>query len=122
IHKVGTDIENLDFNTAISDLMILVNEIYKESSASRELLEKLILILTPFAPHMCEEIWDIMGKEGFISLAPWPEVNKDFLVEDEVSIAVQVNGKKRGLINVGKNTTQDQALEMARQIVAVSQA
>ncbi|MCJ8277620.1 MAG: leucine--tRNA ligase, partial [Bdellovibrionales bacterium] len=69
-HKVGTDIENLDFNTAISALMILVNEIYKEGTQSKELLEKLILLLAPFAPHMCEEVWSIMDKEGFVSLSP----------------------------------------------------
>ena len=120
--KVGDDIENLGFNTAISALMILVNEFYKEGTTSKVALEKLILLLTPFAPHMCEEIWSIMGKEGFVSLAPWPEVDKKYLTEDSVSIAVQVNGKKRGLIEVSKDTTQDQAMDTAQAIDTVKNA
>lgn len=120
--KVGKDIENMDFNTAISALMILVNELYKENSHSNEALEKLVLLLTPFAPHMCEEIWSAMGKEGFASLASWPEFDAKMIGEDTVSIAVQVNGKKRGLIDVAKDTSQDDAMAMANEIDAVKNA
>lgn len=122
IEKVGRDIENLDFNTAISALMILVNEMYKENSHSNQALEILIQLLTPFAPHLSEEIWSTMGKEGFVSLAPWPSYDEKLIGEDSVSIAVQVNGKKRGVIEVSKETEQDQAMEMAQEIEAVKNA
>jgi len=120
--KVGKDIENLDFNTAISALMILVNELYKENSHSSEALEKLTKLLAPFAPHLCEEIWSAMNQEGFVSLSNWPEFDEALIGEDTVSIAVQVNGKKRGVIEVSKETSQDDAMAMAQEIDAVKNA
>ena len=122
IKKVGQDIETMDFNTAISALMILVNELYKEKSHSKEALETLIQILSPFAPHLCEEIWSIMGKKAFVSLWAWPEFDPAFIQEDKLSMAVQVNGKKRGLIEVTKETKQEEALHMALEIEAVKKA
>ncbi len=122
IHKVEKDIENLDFNTAISSLMILLNELYKEDCRSRESLKKLILILAPFAPHLCEEIWSLMGEKGFVSLSPWPSYDPKALQEDQVAIAIQVNGKKRGVIEVSKDTTEAGALALAHEIDAVKNA
>ncbi len=122
IEKVGKDIENLDFNTAISALMILVNEIYKEKCQSRQAMHTLILLLAPFAPHLSEEIWAAMGEKGFVSLAPWPEFDPRLTREDSVAIAVQVNGKKRGVIDVSKETSQDEAMAQAQQIEAVKNA
>lgn len=120
--KVGEDIENLSFNTAISSLMILVNEIYKEGTHADEILKKVILLLAPFAPHMCEEIWNHMGEKEFVSLSPWPTYDPALLTDDSVPIAVQVAGKKRGLIEVSKDTTQGEALAMALRIDAVKNA
>lgn len=120
--KVGEDIENLNFNTAISSLMILVNEIYKEGSHADSLLRKLVLLLAPFAPHMCEEIWSAMGEKQFVSLSPWPEFDSSLLTDASLPIAVQVAGKKRGLIEVSKETTQEEALAMALRIDAVKNA
>jgi leucyl-tRNA synthetase len=120
--KVGRDIENLDFNTAISALMILVNELYKENCHSREALKKLILLLAPFAPHLCEEVWSIMGEKNFVSNSAWPEFDESLIGEDSVSIAVQVNGKKRGVIEVSAETEQEQAMVMAQEIEAVKNA
>ena len=122
IKKVEEDIENMDFNTAISALMILVNDIYKEGTFSKSVLKRLILCLTPFAPHMCEEIWEIMGEKELVSLTAWPEYDEKHLVEDAISVAVQVNGKKRGLIEVSKETSQDEAVNKAKEIAAVSAA
>jgi leucyl-tRNA synthetase len=120
--KVGKDIENLDFNTAISALMILVNELYKENSHSDEALKKLILMLAPFAPHVSEEIWQIMGEKSFVSLSPWPTFDEKLILEDKIAIAVQVNGKKRGLIEVTQDTPEDEAMAMANEIDAVKNA
>ncbi len=120
--KVGTDIENLDFNTAISALMILVNEFYKEGVAPKQGLKTLVLLLTPFAPHLCEEIWATMGEKGFASLAAWPSFDEKLLQEDSVAIAVQVNGKKRGIIDITSETQQDEAMALANDIDAVKNA
>lgn len=122
IEKVGKDIENMDFNTAISALMILVNELYKQSVQSKQALKTLVLLLTPFAPHLCEEIWQAAGENDFASLSAWPEFDPKLIGEDTISIAVQVNGKKRGVIETTKETSQDKAMEMAKDIEAVNNA
>ena len=120
--KVGEDIENLHFNTAISSLMILVNEMYKQDCHSTRALKKLVLLLTPFAPHLCEEIWAFTGERTFASLSPWPEYDESLIKEKTLSVAVQVNGKKRGLIEITKNASQDEALILAKEIEAVEKA
>ena len=119
IQKVGQDIESLDFNTAISALMSLVNEMYKENCRSGEALKKLVLLLAPFAPHLCEEIWSLMGEKGFVSLAPWPDYEESLIHDDIFPVAVQINGKKRGLIEITKDTSQKQALDLALEIKTV---
>ncbi len=122
IKKVGEDIENLHFNTAISALMVLVNEMYKEECHCTEVLKKLIVLLAPFAPHLCEEIWSIIGEKSFVSLSPWPEYDKNLVEEDVFSVAVQVNGKKRGLIEVTKETSKEKAMDLAGKIETVNKA
>lgn len=122
VAKVEGDIENLNFNTAISALMILVNELYKEECHNRDVLKKLVLMLAPFAPHLCEEIWNCFGETGLVSLSPWPVYDPSALQEDTVSIAVQVNGKKRGVIEIAKGLPQEQALALALEIDAVKNA
>ncbi len=120
--KVGEDIENLHFNTAISALMVLVNEMYKEECHNRECLKKIILLLAPFAPHLCEEIWSLMGEKAFVSLSPWPDYDESLIKEKILNVAVQVNGKKRGLIEITKDTSKEQAMALAEQLEAVKKA
>lgn len=122
IKKVGEDIEGLNFNTAISALMILVNEAYKLESHPRSFLKTLVTLLAPFAPHMCEEIWEKMGEKGFSSLSEWPSYDPNLTVDDMVTIGVQVNGKKRGSIELAKDASEEQAMELAKQIAAVTNA
>lgn len=97
IKKVTEDIEDGDmkFNTAISYLMIFVNELYKKDKISREIIEKFILLLSPFAPHISEEIWERLGHRGSIQLEKWPEYDNELLIQDFVTIVFQVNGKIR---------------------------
>ena len=122
VKKVGEDIENLHFNTAISALMVLVNEMYREGCHSSESLKKLIVLLAPFAPHLCEEIWSIAGEKFFVSLSPWPEYDENLIEEETLSLVVQVNGKKRGLIEVAKETSKEEAIILAGQVEAVKKA
>jgi len=97
IKKVTEDIEDGDmkFNTAISYLMILVNELYKHEKISKEIIEKLILLLSPLAPHICEEIWERLGNEGSIQFQQWPSFDRSLIKEDKATVVFQVNGKIR---------------------------
>lgn len=116
IKKVTTDIESLDFNTAISALMILLNEIYKLNIKDEELAKTFSLLLMPFAPHITEEVWEYMGEKSFISLASWPEYSEEQTKTKQIRIGVQVNGKTRGSIEVSLEETEEQALKKASEL------
>jgi leucyl-tRNA synthetase len=111
IKKVGEDIENLKFNTAISSLMEFMNRLeLKDSEYSKTTLEILLKLLAPFAPHITEEIWrEILKHKKSIHLKEWPKYDEKFLEEDEFDLAVQVNGVLRDLVRVPKNITKEQA-------------
>ena len=122
IKKVTEDIESMDFNTAISQMMIFVNELYKTGQRPKPALMTLIQLLAPFAPHIAEELWERLGGEGFVSLQSWPEFNPILVKEDMKTIAVQINGVKRGVIDVSLDESQDSAFKKACQINTVSKA
>lgn len=122
IKKVGEDMESLSFNTAISALMILLNEIYSENVRSKSVLKPFVQLLAPLAPHMAEELWSRLGGEGFVSLAPWPEYDPSLAHDDVVSMGVQVNGKTRGTIEIALTASEDDALSLARAQNAVKNA
>jgi leucyl-tRNA synthetase len=107
IRKVGTDIEALSFNTAIAELMVLVNELTKAPVRPRSVVEPLLLLLAPFAPHMAEELWSRLGHESTLAYEPWPVFDPALLVEDEVEIVVQVNGKIREKLLVPANLPRE---------------
>lgn len=108
VKNVTEDISSFKFNTAIARIMELVNAIYDEKKANREILTVLIKLLAPFAPHMSEEIWsETLKKKGSIHLSPWPKYDSKLLEEDRVDIIIQVNGKVRGKIAVDKGISAD---------------
>lgn len=117
IKKVSQDIETLGFNTAISTLMIYTNSITNIANANkpipREALETLILLVSPFAPHLAEECWSILGHDSSISLAPWPQFDETYCVDTMVNVVVQVNGKVRGKVEVKSNIEEEEMLEFA---------
>ncbi len=112
IKKVGEDIESMKFNTAIACMMTLVNKFY-ESAPSRGDIKALLALLSPFAPHMVEELWEIQGFEGIASTAPWPEYDLAKTLDDEKEIAVQINGKLRGTVTVPADCEDAVAVETA---------
>ena len=114
IKKVSADIEAMKFNTAIACLMTLINEIYAVGKISKDDLVIFIKLLCPFAPHLCEEIWESIGGEGLLSLSQWPEYEESKTVEASVEIGVQVNGKVRGTIVIPNGCAKDEALEIAK--------
>ena len=114
IKKVSSDIEAMKFNTAIACLMTLINEIYAVGKISKDDLVIFIKLLCPFAPHLCEEIWETIGGEGLFSLSQWPEYEESKTVEDSIEIGVQVNGKVRGTIVIPNGCAKEEALELAK--------
>ena len=115
IKKVSSDIEEMKFNTAIASMMTLINEIYAEKKISRDDLIIFIKLLCPFAPHLCEEIWESLGGEGFLSVAEWPTYDEAKTVEATAEIGVQVNGKLRGTISYPNGSSKEQVLAIARE-------
>ena len=106
IKKLGEDIENLHFNTAVSQLMIYCNHLQKCSTVSKKLIEELVIILSPFVPHLSEEFWSLLGHAETISYESWPQFDEELIQLDVVTIAVQVNGKLRANINIAKDSDE----------------
>ena len=107
IKKLGDDIENLHFNTAVSQLMIYSNHMQKCDSISKNLIKELVIIIAPFVPHLAEELWSILGNKDSISYQEWPSYDESLIQLDNVTIAVQVNGKLRANIEVPKDSAED---------------
>jgi leucyl-tRNA synthetase len=116
IQKVSDDIDRLQFNTAISALMVLVNDLTKETVRSRAALETLLLLLAPFAPHMAEELWKQLGHDKTLAYEPWPVADAKYLAKTEVEMPVQINGKLRGLIRVPPGSSQDVVIATAKEL------
>ena len=116
IKKVGEDVENLKFNTAIAALMSLINDIYATNSITRKELEIFTKLMSLFAPHAAEEVWSVknLGK-GFVSVSEFPTYDESKCVENTVEIAVQVNGKIRDKIVVPVDIDQQGAVSLAKQ-------
>ncbi len=114
VKKVTDDIEDMKFNTAIAAMMGLLNDIYENGSLTRDELVTFISLLCPFAPHLCEEIWEGLGGKGFLSLAPWPEYDEGKTVDDEIEIAVQICGKLRATIRIPRELPKDEAIAVAK--------
>jgi leucyl-tRNA synthetase len=113
IKKVSEDIENLRFNTAISSLMILTNELEKEEFITTTNYQSLISLLSPFAPFICEELWSRLGYKESIFKELWPKYNKKLIRDEEIDFIVQVNGKVRDKIRVNADISEDQAKEIS---------
>lgn len=118
IKKVSDDIEATKFNTAIAAMMTLINEVSSVGAISKEQFETFVKLLCPFAPHLCEELWEFTGHEGFCSLAPWPVFDESKTIEDEIEVAVQENGKLRTRITIKKDATKAEAIAAAKEALA----
>jgi len=113
IKKVGSDIEGLKFNTAIATLMSLMNELSVENTNKAD-LKVLLTLLSPFAPHIAEELWELQGFDGYASEEQWPEYDESKTVDSQVEIAVQILGKLRGTISVPLDSTDEFIIETAK--------
>jgi len=114
IKKVTDDIEEMKFNTAIAALMSLLNEIYDHGSLTKNEAEIFVTLLCPFAPHIAEELWELLGGKELLSLREWVSYNSDKLLDDTVEYAVQINGKLRGTLMLPTGISKDDALAAVR--------
>jgi leucyl-tRNA synthetase len=114
VKKVGEDISGFRFNTAVSALMILVNEMETREVVYKDDYEALLKILSPFAPYLSQELWQSFGYDNYILRQSWPSYDANFLQDDTVQLAVQINGKMRATIEVPFNVNESSALEAAK--------
>ncbi|OGI21795.1 MAG: leucine--tRNA ligase [Candidatus Moranbacteria bacterium RIFCSPHIGHO2_01_FULL_55_24] len=122
IKKVSDDIEELKYNTAISALMILTNELEKEEGIARDAYESLLILLSPFAPHIAEELWEMAGHKGSIFLSSWPEYDETKIKDETVMIVVQVNGKVRDRFEAAADAPEAELKETALASERIRQA
>jgi len=121
IMKVGDDYEKMKYNTAIATLMSLVNDFYKKGSVTKGEYRILIILLNPTAPHITEELWEKYGNTPLLALTKWPDYDKAKTIDDEVEIAVQINGKIKDKITVSKDISKDELEKAAREAERVKE-
>jgi leucyl-tRNA synthetase len=120
VKKVTEDIEALKFNTAISSMMEYMNFVTRHSSlVTQEQSEKFLIILSPFAPHLAEELWESLGHKESIFTAKWPDYDKKLIMDEEIIVAVQINGKLRGEVKVARGSSQKEIEKSARSLANV---
>ena len=113
VKKVTKDYEDISFNTAIAQMMIFVNDCYKEEKVSKTYIEGLVKLISPIAPHIGEEMWEILGHNESLAYEAWPTYDEALCVDDEITIGVQVNGKLRATLTVAKDTDSATLSELA---------
>lgn len=113
--KVTEDIEEYHFNTAISAMMEFVNFVYKKEGLTKEQAENFILLLSPFAPHTCEELWQKFGHKTSISTVKWPSYDPKLIVEETQTLSIMINGKMRGTITLPKDASKEDILKCAKE-------
>ena len=114
IKKVTGDIDSMKFNTAIAAMMATVNTVYEVGKITKDELAVMATLLSPFAPHLAEEIYAALGNTELVSLAKWPEYDESKTSDDTLELPVQINGKVRGVINVQKDASKDDVLAIAK--------
>ena len=118
IKKVSADFENLKYNTAIAAMMALINEFYKKNAVTRGEFKTLLTLLNPVAPHITEELWQLVGFEGRVYQTTWTEFDEAKTIETTVEIAIQINGKTRATLAIGKDDPKDEVIAKAKETIA----
>ena len=122
VKKVSSDFETLGFNTAIAQMMVFVNEVYKVGTCPREFAEGFIKMLSCITPHVGEEIWQILGHTESIAYESWPKYEEAKCASDVIEMPIQVNGKVRNVLNISKDATKDEILEIVKADEKIAQA
>jgi leucyl-tRNA synthetase len=112
----------MKFNTCVAFFMEYINFVFEhKKDFGREAIKKFILIFSPFAPHFCEQIWELLGNNSILALQPWPKISQELIIKDKIILVVQVNGKVRDKIEISGGISKDQALEKCQQSERVVQ-
>ena len=122
VKKVSSNIENMKYNTAIAAMMSLVNDIYTKGSVNRAELKTFITLLNPFAPHITEEMWQVMGLDGMLNQTEWPTYDESKCVDNEIEIAVQINGKVRDRLVISADADSDEVIAAAKSLDKIAEA
>ena len=122
IKKVSTDIEEMKFNTSVATFMTMVNEFYKQKRINRAEFKTFLQLLNPFAPHMTEELFSLLGETTTIANTPWPTYDESKTVDDEIEIPVQINGKVKATIAIAVDTDESTIKEKVYSVSAVQNA
>ena len=117
IKKVSNDFENLKYNTAIAAMMALLNDFYKKGSVTADEFKTLLILLNPVAPHITEELWSVKNYGGYVYQQTWPEFDETKTVESTVEIAVQINGKTKATLAIGKEDPKDEVIAKAKEVI-----
>ena len=115
IKKVSSDYESLKYNTAIAAMMSLLNEFYKKNAINKAEFKTLLILLNPVAPHITEELWEIVGFDGYVYQSTWPEYDEAKLVQSTIEIALQINGKVKGTMSIDKEASKDEVIAKAKE-------
>jgi len=113
IKKVSSDTETLQMNTAIAQMMIFTNEATTAATLPKEILRPFLCLLSPYAPHICEEVWQLLGEEELIAHADWPSWDPELATDETITVVIQVNGKKRDELQVARDTAKDELERLA---------
>ena len=116
VKKVTNDYENLNINTAISQMMIFINAVYKEDVYPIEYAKNFLKLINPIIPHITEELWNLLGEKDTIAYSKWPTYDESKIKDETYEMVVQINGKVRGKIEVDSNLTNDEMVEIAKTI------
>ncbi|WP_088103885.1 leucine--tRNA ligase [Halalkalibacter urbisdiaboli] len=122
VKKITDDYANLRFNVGISQMMVFINEAYKQETLPRDLMEGFVKLLAPIAPHLAEELWEKLGHEGTIAYEAWPTYDESLLVENEIEVVAQINGKVKSKLVIPVNASREQMEELAMQDEKVKEA
>ena len=117
IKKVSSDFVNLKFNTAIAAMMALINDFYKKNAVTKAEYTTLVTLLNPVAPHITEELWQVIGNEGRVYQTAWPQYDEAKTVESMIEIAVQINGKTKATVKVAADIDKDSAIAAAKEVL-----
>ena len=120
IAKVTKDIDGFSFNTAVAAMMIFVNEVYVAGSIDKNSLATFVKVFAPFAPHVANELWEKLCMDGFAEAQPWPVADASLAADDELNIAVQVNGKLRGTVTVPADIDEATLIATAKESPTVA--
>ena len=119
INRVTDNLNQLHFNTCVSEFMVFTNHLQTLSHINNDCLKSFIIIINPFVPHLAEELWQLLGETNELTYVNWPEIDKNYLNKDELAIPIQINGKRRSEILINSNDSKDDVITMAKSDIKI---